>query len=408
MQPKLNDYKPFVPADVIKELGLLANRVEGWKLQNVNSTLKGGGVAEILSSLVPLLKELGVEASWKVIRGDTAFFEVTKAFHNALHGKPVEISPAMLETFRETTRKNIEAIRLDEANTIIHDPQPIGLIDLKSKVGGQWIWRCHVDVSVAQKAVWDFLKTYMVRYDAVIFSVPSFGRKLPVVEWLIEPSIDPLSDKNVELDGPTVAAILERFHIDPEKPIVLQVSRFDSLKDPVGVIELYRLVRKKAECQLVLAGGAADDDPDGQMVLEEVRAKAADDPDIHILLLPPDSHREINALQRAASVVVQKSVREGFGLTVTEAMWKGKPVVASAVGGIRRQIINGVTGFLIESTEGAAHRIRQILNDPKMAEGVGSAAKEMVRSRYLITRHLKDYLLLMLALKYPDDNVVEL
>jgi trehalose synthase len=408
-QATLDDYRPIVRADVIKELLLLASRVKGWKLQNVNSTMRGGGVAEILNRFVPLMQELGVDASWKVIEGDATFFEVTKAFHNALHGKQVEISPRMLEAFRETTRKNIEALQLDDANTIIHDPQPIGLIELKDKVGGKWVWRCHVDVSTPEKFVWEFLKTYTVRYDALVFSIPSFARRSPVVQFMIEPSIDPLSQKNVKLENSFIASTLERHQIDPKRPIILQVSRFDSLKDPVGVIELYRLVKKKEEeCQLVLAGGAADDDPEGQQVLEEVRAAAASDPDIHVLLLPPDSHQEINALQRAATVVVQKSIKEGFGLTVTEAMWKQKPVVASAVGGIRRQIIDGVTGFLIESVEGAAHRIRQILNDPEMAEGVGRAAKEMVRSRYLITRHLKDYLLLMLALKYPDDNVIEI
>ncbi|UCF79298.1 MAG: glycosyltransferase [Candidatus Eiseniibacteriota bacterium] len=408
MQPRLDDYKAIVRADTLKELRLLAKRVEGWKLQNVNSTLKGGGVAEILSRLVPLLKELGVDASWKTIEGDAPFFEVTKAFHNALHGAQVEMTPQMLEIFRSTTRKNLETIDLQDSNTIIHDPQPIGLIELKNKVGGNWVWRCHVDVSTPQKFVWEFLKTYMLRYDAVAFSIPSYARRLPVRQWLLEPSIDPLSEKNMELDESVITSTLERFSIDPEKPVILQVSRFDSLKDPVGVIELYRLVRKKEECQLVLAGGTADDDPEGQKVLGEVKAAAADDPDIHVLLLSPDSHREINALQRAASVVVQKSIREGFGLTVTEAMWKQKPVVASAVGGIRRQIISGVTGFLIESKEGAAHRIRQILNDPDLARGVGRAAKEMVRTRYLITRHVKDYLLIMLALRYPERNVVDI
>ncbi len=407
-QPTLDDYRPIVRADIIKELHLLASRVKGWKIQNVNSTMRGGGVAEILNRLVPLMQELGVDASWKVIEGDAAFFEVTKAFHNALHGKQTEISPRMLDTFRETTRKNIETIQLEEANTIIHDPQPIGLIELKNEIGGKWVWRCHVDVSAPEKFVWEFLKTYTVRYDALVFSIPSFARRSPVVQFLIEPSIDPLSEKNMQLDEAVVASVLQQHHIDRDKPIVLQVSRFDSLKDPIGVIELYRRVKRKEECQLVLAGGSADDDPEGQKVLEEVQAAAEGDPDIHVLLLPPDSHREINALQRAATVVVQKSIKEGFGLTVTEAMWKQKPVVASAVGGIRRQIIDGVTGFLIESVEGAAHRIRQILNDPEMAEGIGRAAKEMVRSRYLITRHLKDYLLLMLALKHPDDNVVEI
>ncbi|KPJ59320.1 MAG: glycosyl transferase family 1 [Latescibacteria bacterium DG_63] len=407
-QPTLDEYRPIVRADVIKELRLLAKRVKGWKLQNVNSTKRGGGVAEILSRLVPLLQELEVEASWKVIEGDTAFFEVTKAFHNALHGRQVEISSEMLQTFRETTKKNLETIQLDDSNTVIHDSQPIGLIELKNKVGGKWVWRCHVDVSAPEKFVWEFLKTYMLRYDALVFSIPSFARRFPVVQFLIEPSIDPLSQKNLELEQTAITSTLEQYRIDPEKPVILQVSRFDSLKDPVGVIELYRLVKKKEECQLVLAGGAADDDPEGERVLEEVEAAAADDPDIHVLLLPADSHLEINALQRAATVVVQKSIKEGFGLTVTEAMWKGKPVVASAVGGIRRQIVDGVTGFLIESVEGAAHRIRQILNDPDMAKGIGLAAKEMVRSRYLITRHVKDYLLLMLALKHPDENVIEI
>jgi trehalose synthase len=245
-------------------------------------------------------------------------------------------------------------------------------------------------------------------YDAAVFSMPEFAQELHIPQFLVFPSIDPLSDKNRDLEPSRVRAVLEKHGIDPARPVITQISRFDRLKDPLGVIRAYELVKKRSDCQLVLAGGGADDDPEGPIILEEVRKKAAEDPDIHVLLLPPFSDLEINALVRGSTIVVQKSIGEGFGLTVAEALWKGKPVIGSAVGGIRRQILHGVTGFLVRSVEGTAYRIRQLLNDEYMARQLGENGRVHVLNNFLLTRHLKDYVLLLLALRHPGEDMVQL
>jgi trehalose synthase len=365
-------------------------------------------VAEILTRMIPLLRELGVDATWDVIKGNEAFYAVTKAFHNALHGHRETITPKMLEVFRENTAMNLEEMKLDGDVLFIHDPQPAGLIEKKPAIGRQWIWRCHIDVSNPDPAVWEFLRPWVERYDAAVFSMPDFARDMPVPQYRIAPSIDPLSDKNRELEPEVVRGVLERFGIDPERPVLTQISRFDRLKDPLGVIESYRMVRRHCDCQLVLAGGGADDDPEGAEVLREVEEAAAKDPDIHVLLLPPFSDLEINALVRGSTIVFQKSIREGFGLTVSEGLWKGKPVIGGAVGGIRLQIINGVTGFLIHSPEGAANRAVELLSNPELCRKLGENGQRYVRENFLITRHVKDYLLLMLALDHPGERVVQL
>jgi len=406
MSVRLKDYEPVVGADVMQELYVLAGKVNGRRLQNINSTSVGGGVAEILTRLLPLLQELGVAATWDVIKGDQAFFNVTKAFHNALHGKREEISEEMLETYRETTEMNLGQMTLSGDVILIHDPQPAGLVQRKGDTGGKWIWRCHIDVSEPDPRVWDFLRPYVSQYDAAIFSMPDFAQRLPIPQYMVAPSIDPLSDKNKDLSPDFVSSVLDRFGLDPERPIVTQVSRFDRLKDPLGVMEAYQMVKKRHDCQLVLAGGDASDDPEGEEVLAEVRERAASDPDIHILLLPPFSDLEINALVRGSTVVLQKSIKEGFGLTVSEALWKKKPVIGGAVGGIKLQIINGVTGFLVHSPEGAAKRLAQLLTDPEFGSRLGENGYLHVKQNFLITRHLKDYMLVMLALDYPDEDIV--
>jgi trehalose synthase len=330
---------------------------------------------------------------------------VTKKFHNALHSRQERITKEDYAVFRETTEKNLVDMDLYGDIIFIHDPQPVGLIAKKKELGKKWIWRCHIDVSNPNQEVWDFLQPFVVQYDAAVFSAPSFARRLPIPQFLISPSIDPLSDKNRELPPFVIDAVLDKYHIPRDKPIITQVSRFDYLKDPLGVIQAFKLIRKSIDCRLVFAGGTASDDPESDEVLALVKETAGNNPDIHILLIPPNSDIDINALQRASTVIVQKSHREGFGLTVTEALWKGKPVVASSVGGIPLQIKNGLTGLLSYGIEGTAYNIKQLLANPDYARRLGENGRQHVKYNFLITRHLKDYLLLFLSLYYPGDAI---
>lgn len=402
----LQDYSEFAGPGVIEELRVLAGHLAGRRMQHINSTPVGGGVAEILTRLVPLLRELGLVATWDVIKGDQSFFSVTKALHNALHGQAEEITKEMFDVFRANTEMNLRDINFTGDVIFVHDPQPVGLILRKKEIGRRWVWRCHIDVSAPQPAAWDFLRPYVEQYDAAIFSIPAFAQRLPILQCRVAPSIDPLSDKNKPLDSAYVAGVLEKYKIDPDRPVLTQISRFDRFKDPVGVIDAFRLVGKRYNCQLVLAGGGAPDDPEGEEVLREVQEKAAGGPDIHVLLLPPFSDLEINALVRGSTVVIQKSVKEGFGLTVSEALWKKKPVIGGAVGGIRVQVIEGVTGFLVHSPEEAASRIAQLLDDRKLRDRLGENGHLHVKQNFLLTRHIKDYLLTALALEHPHERVV--
>lgn len=402
---KIQDYIPIAGRSTIEELLSLAERLSGKVIQNINSTFTGGGVAEILVRMVPLLNQLGVNARWATIKGNEEFFDVTKKFHNALHGRKEDISSEDFSLFLAVSKKNIEELNFQGDIIFIHDPQPVALIAKKKELGGKWIWRCHIDVSNPDKRVWEFLRDFVIDYDAAVFSVPSFAQQLPIRQFMISPSIDPLSDKNKELPSEVTDSVLCKYGLDKDKPIIAQISRFDYLKDPLGVIQAFEMVRKSMDCQLVLAGGTATDDPESEKVLEEVKNRASDNPDIHILLIPPESDIEINALQRAATIILQKSIKEGFGLTVTEALWKGKPVVASAVGGIQLQVKNNFTGLLCHSVEGAAYAIKRLLSNPEYATWLGKNAREHVRQNFLITRHLKDYLLLFVSLYYPSEVI---
>ncbi len=399
---KIEEYIPLVGQAVIDDLMLLGERLKGKVIQHINSTPVGGGVAEILNRMVPLLRELGVDTKWDVIRGGEQFFEVTKKFHNALHGRPEEITRRDFEIFMETSQQNIEGVDTYGDVVFVHDPQPVALI--KKKAANKWLWRCHIDVSEPDARVWGFLLDFIVQYDSAVFSAPAFSRKLPIRQFLISPSIDPLSDKNKELPEETINSVLRKYGILKNKPILIQISRFDRLKDPVGVIQAYLQVKKYVDCQLILAGGTAVDDPEGFQVLEEVREIAKNDPDIHILLLPQNDI-EVNALQRASDVIIQKSIREGFGLTVAEALWKAKPVVASNVGGIPLQIKHKYSGLLCHSVEGASFAIKQLLSSPAYAKKLGENGREHIKNNFLITRHLRDYMLLFLSLYYPEDVV---
>ncbi len=400
--PKLKDYIPIVGSSTIEELFLLAEKLKSKSIQHINSTTKGGGVAEILNRMVPLLEELGIETRWDVIEGTEEFFNVTKKFHNALHGKEEKISDEDFGVFLEISKKNIEKHPLLSEIVFVHDPQPIALI--RKKTSNKWIWRCHIDVSSPNMRVWNFLLNFICQYEAAVFSAPNFSQRLPIRQFLIAPSIDPLSDKNKELPQQIIDDILAKYGILKDKPIITQISRFDRLKDPLGVIAAYQLVKRYIDCQLVLAGGTASDDPEAEGVLAEVRERASYDKDIHVLLLP-HSDIEVNALQRASTVIVQKSLREGFGLTVAEALWKAKPVVATNVGGIPLQITHKYSGFLCHSIEGAAFFLKQLLHSPEYAKRLGENGREHIRNNFLITRHLKDYLLLFLSLYHKEDVV---
>ena len=393
----LDEYAAVIGDGEIDEMRALARPLSGRTVQMVNSTAVGGGVAEMLNRIVPLAEELGLDIRWDVMTGGDDFFEVTKAFHNALHGEPYHPEPAHFEIFRAYNEQNMKRIPLDAEFMIIHDPQPAGFIQARKQKSGHWIWRCHIDLSHPNPSVWSFLESYVSRYDGAIFSSPQFARQLPIRQYLFYPAIDPLSEKNRELEPEFIMQVLTRYSIDPLRPILTQISRFDRLKDPVGVIRAYRIVRRYFDCQLVLAGGSATDDPEGVEVLKEVKRAAEGDPDIKVLELPPWAPLEVNALQRASTIVIQKSLREGFGLTVSEALWKKKPVVASAVGGIPNQIIHKHTGLLAHSVEGTAYQVRFLLSHPEIAARLGEHGYAHVKENFLITQNLKRYLTLFLA-----------
>jgi len=410
----IKEYIPIVGQSIIDELYLLAEQLEGKVIQTVNSTAVGGGVAEILNCMIPLLTEIGVEIYWDLIKGGGCFFNVTKKFHNALHGREEEITDEMIDVFMETGTQNIDTMKLNGDILLIHDPQPIMLIKNRHKLpDSKWIWRCHIDVSNPDRKLWRFLRQFVMEYDACVFSAPSFSQRLSdadtgreVDQFLISPSIDPLSAKNRDIPRETIDAVLEKYHVGRGKPIVAQISRYDYLKDPVGVIEAYKLVKRHIDCQLLLVGNVASDDPEHDRVYSEVREKAEGDPDIHPLVIDPAHNDiEINALQRAADVIVQKSIKEGFALTVTEALWKAKPVVASAVGGIPLQITNGFSGLLTRTVEGTARGIRQVLQSPEYGRTLGENGRQHIQNNFLITRHIRDYLLLFLSTCHEGDVV---
>ena len=411
MSGLLEKYVPIVGAEVIDHLRHLAEPLRGSRVVHVNSTREGGGVAEILSWLIPFKQELGLETSWEVIEGGPEFYQCTKSFHNGLQGAPVAIPPGQLAAYEQTNRDNAERLRglLSEADFVfIHDPQPAPLFQFCPEHKGKWVWRYHIDLSRPHRAVWKYLRDWVGSYDASIWSLADFAQPLPHPLYLIAPSIDPLSQKNRDLYPGEVDAVFDRHGLDPDLPLITQVSRYDRFKDPLGVIRSYQLAREYTPLQLVLAGGGAADDPEGEEVLREVREAAGDDPNIHILLLPADSHREINALQRASTIVLQKSTREGFGLTVTEALWKGKPVIGGNTGGIRLQVINHQTGFLVSTPEGAALRIRYLLRNRDHLAEMGERGRALVLDNFLVTRHLREYLTLMHALRHEGLDRIEL
>jgi trehalose synthase len=394
---RLKDYECIVGQEVLDSIKESASALEDKHIVHVNSTYYGGGVAEMLNSLVPLFNDAGIKTGWRAIKGNPDYFSITKKFHNALQGEDINFTKVKQKIFEETNRINSIFTHIAEHDyVIVHDAQPLPLITHYRK-RQPWIWRCHVDLSSPDKETWSYLKKYVSRYDYSIASKKEYVDKIPTPVKVIHPSIDPLSPKNKTITDTQTRRILHKFGIEQDKPIVSQVSRFDKWKDPIGVINVFRKVRERTDCRLVLLGSMANDDPEGQQVYNKIMAEAKHDQDIHVINY--ENHFLVNALQRASSVVIQKSIREGFGLTVSEALWKKTPVVASRAGGIPLQIQHGSSGYLSNSDDQCAGYVLKLLKNPKKARQMGENGHETVKKRFLITRHLKQYLDLIKQVK---------
>lgn len=399
----LDDYRSLIGDDVVSRLRERADRMRGLRILHINATLVGGGVSEILLSLIPMMRDAGICADWYVMDGSDAFFEVTKRFHNALQGAPTLWARRYLEIYHRGNEENLASLgqRVEDYDVVVvHDPQPLALRSLMPRHRGVWIWRCHLDLTAPNAHYWAALSPYLAGYDAAVFSTPEYvPAELTPPAMTALPCIDAFRPKNTPLEPSEVARVLGRYGVDPERPYLLQVSRFDPWKDPIGVVDVYRHAKAvHPDLQLVYMASMAADDPEGRRVYEQVRSAAGDDPDIKLLALdvPPhradDNAREVNAMQSGARVVLQKSIREGFGLTVTEALWKAKPVVAGNVGGIRHQIRDGENGFLVDDVAQCADRVLELLADPGAAAELGRRGQETVRKRFLMTRLLDQYL----------------
>jgi trehalose synthase len=400
---RVDDFREPAGDEAVERLRAAADPLKGTRWVHVSSTSFGGGVAELLPTQIALLQDLGIEAQWQVIEGSEEFFAITKLVHNALQGAGVPWNEAMERTYLDRIAANAARFDNDADVVFVHDPQPLALLSFiedQHPPHGKWLWRCHIDLSRPMEQVWGFFAVYAARYDAAVFTIEDFVRPgLPPVA-IVPPSIDPHSPKNIWLEHESVWEVLHAYGIDPQHPIVTQVSRFDPWKDPLGVIDAYRLARREIpDLQLILAGSMAHDDPEAWHFLEMTQEHRQDDPRIHILSNLQDvGPVAINAFQRASTVSLQKSLREGFGLTVAEAMWKDRPVVAGDAGGLRLQVQDGVTGFLVRSVEECADRLVTLLRDTELRTSFGRAGKELVRERFLTIRELTDYLELLASL----------
>jgi trehalose synthase len=392
----IDDYRRVAPPGAVDMLLRLAERVRGRRMLHLSGGRFGGGSAEILHTLVPMMADLGVETAWEITGGDPGFYTAAAALQAALNGVERVLTDEALDHYVEMNRVNAKKIALAADLVLVHDVLPATLVEQRA-ASGRWVWRCHFDCSGAQRRAWTFLRPYVNQYDAAVFSLPKFGRRLGIPRYVIAPSIDPLSEKNRDLTSREVTTILRGLGIAQDRPILLQVAPFTAAEDPLGVVNAYRLVRKHYHVRLVLAG-TGDADPESRETLAELREAASHDPDIVVLELPPDAQVQINALQRAATIVLQKSVREAFGLGAAEAMWKGKPVVGGFAGGLTQQIIYDVTGYAVHSVEGAAFRLRHLLNNPELIARMGAAGREHVRRTFLVTRHLTDYVAMLIHL----------
>jgi trehalose synthase len=395
------DYRGIADDAVLDEIQEKAKEIQGATVAHVNATSYGGGVAEILDSFVLLMNDLGIRTDWRVLHGIPDFFEVTKKFHNALQGQELSFSAEELELYKFINEKFARFVILDHDYVIIHDPQPCALV---RHVGhtSPWVWRCHIDITKPNPQAWAFMEPYILEYDRMIVSSELY--KVPglaIEQDIISPSIDPLSPKNMDLPNRVVEDYLAQYQIPTDKPIITQVSRFDPWKDPEGVLKVFERVKQQVDCRLMFVYNMASDDPEGVKILAKMTEVAKDLLDRgDVIFVRGDDPILVNVMQRISDVVIQKSTREGFGLVITEAMWKGTPVVASNVGGIPTQMVDGVTGYLLEphDYDGFAEKIQALLEDKSLAQELGQHAKEHVRGHFLITGHLLDYIDLILTL----------
>ena len=395
----LDDYLEIVSEKVLGQIYQKAHRLINKHIVHINSTAHGGGVAEILNNLIVLLNDIGVDAGWRVLIGQSDFFSITKKFHNGLQGNSINLSNIKKKLYLETNDRFSHFTHLDHDCVIVHDPQPLPLIKFNKKIQ-PWIWRCHIDITHPNQELWNFVKTFILRYDLMVISSEKFRKDdLPLEQRIIHPSIDPLSPKNMDLSDDLIAKTLKKFDIPIDKPLITQVSRFDPWKDPEGVLKVFNEVKEKVDCRLLYCYNMAPDDPEGIVIynkMKKIAAKFLNSGDVLFRL--GDNQILVNVIQRVSSVVLQKSIREGFGLTVSEAQWKETPVVASRVGGIPEQVIDGKTGFLVDPQDitGCAEKVIMLIKDKKLATKMGKEAKEFVKQKFLITRHLDDYLDLLI------------
>jgi trehalose synthase len=390
----IEEYRPLVGDETVDRILAKASALQDLHIVNISSTQYGGGVAEILSPLTLLMNAMGIEMGWRVTEGRPEFFAFTKELHNGLQGAPVEITESKRRAYDQIVFENSLRIHLEHDVVIVHDPQPVALVQHYQRTG-PWIWCCHVDLSAPDPNVWSFLKPSVELYDTAVFSLPEYAQDLKVPQRFIMPAINPFSMINKELTETEIEQVLHRYSIPTDLPLVVQVSRFDRWKDPQGVIEAWHIVRRTMDCRLVLLGSKADDDPEAAAVLESVQSSASD----RILVLSVTDALLVNALQRRAAIVLQKSIREGFGLTVSEAMWKATPMIGGNVGGIRHQITDGENGFLVNSIEEAAARILEILRNPELPRRLGANGREAVQRKFLLSRLAEDWIDLITSLR---------
>jgi trehalose synthase len=388
---RLDDYRKVAPRGAVDFLIRIGERLRGRRLVHVSASRYDGGIVEVLNRVVPILNDLGVETSWEVTIGTADFDQVTRAVGKALAGTEQVITETMLARLRDTGVENARRLRLDADLVMVHDVGPIGLAEQRG-AAGRWVWRCHHDLSSAQPQLWNALRPGVQRYDAAVFSLARFAAPLSIPRFIVYPSIDPLSERNREMTRAEQAVLLDRLRVARDKPILLQVGPFERQHDPLGVINAYRLVKKHHDVRLVLAGPPPA--PGGD-ALGDVQEAASRDPDISVIVLPPDPQTELNALERAATIAIQKPLKADFTIEVATAMWKGKPVIGTIAGGIPFQMVVNVTGYTVETVEGAAFRIRQLLSNPELIGRMGAAGREHVRRNFLVTRHLSDYLALL-------------
>jgi len=401
----IKEYENIVDEEILEQVRQLGKDMQGARILNISSTAFGGGVAELLYTLIPLMRDVGLDADWQVIPGSEDFFTVTKLFHNALQGMDLIATPEMIDTYLKQNENNADLFNGTYDVIMVHDPQPASMISFleeKGKKTGKWIWRCHIDLTTARASVWNFLEPYLKQYDAAVFTMPQYVKGDFQVDKIaiVPPTIDPLSPKNIDIDQATINSILERYHIDINRPILTQVSRFDPWKDPLGVIDAYRIAKEEfPEVQLLMVASMATDDPEGFHYYEKTDRHRNGDPDIHLLSnLEGVGNMEVNAFQRASNVVIQKSTREGFGLVVSEALWKERPVIGGDVGGIPLQVLNGKTGYLVTDSEQCGKKIIDLLKNPEMAVEMGKFGREHVRKNFLSPRQLADYMELFSSL----------